>query len=153
MHLPQTVQYALRALQHIASRAPELVQAGELTAFVGARANYLSKTLHQLVRGGILMSSRGPAGGFTLAVPAATVTLERVVSVFATPDAGLCLFGGGRCGGDDRCALHARWRVVAQPMDAFFRTTTIADLLADARPSTGSWQRQSTSSSTRGVAQ
>lgn len=140
MHLSQTTQYAVRALLHIAARAPATVRAGELTGPVGAPANYLAKTLHQLVRAGILASSRGPSGGFRLAIPADAISLERVASLFTVSGEEMCLLGGGRCGANPDCVVHQRWRHVAQPMDAFFRTTTIASLHADARPSAGSSQ-------------
>ncbi len=150
MHLSQTAQYAVRALLLIASRAPELVRAGELTEAVGAPANYLSKTLHQLVRAGLLSSSRGPTGGFKLAVPADTITLQRVASLFALPDNGLCLFGGGKCGEDPDCVVHQRWQLVAQPMDVFFNTTTIADLRTNACPTSDASQSRLVNPSTRG---
>lgn len=153
MHLSQTAQYALRALLIIDSRAPDTVRAGELTESVGAPSNYLSKTLHLLVRAGILSSCRGPTGGFKLAVPPESITLQRVASLFAAPDNGLCLFGGGKCGEDPSCVVHQRWRIVAQPMDAFFNTTTIADLRADARPSSEASHRPLVSPSTRGSSQ
>lgn len=153
MHLSQTAQYALRALLYIAARAPESVRVGELTEPVGAPANYMSKTLHQLVRSGLLTSSRGPTGGFKLAVPAEEITLQRVALLFGPFDNGLCLFGGGKCGDDPKCVVHKRWRVVAQPMDAFFTTTTIADLLDDARPSFDASQPPVVGSFTRGSPQ
>ena len=153
MHLSQTAQYALRALLHIELRTPHFVPVGELAGPVGAHANYLSKTLHQLVRAGILTSCRGPAGGFKLAVPADSLTMSRVVAVFTAPASGLCLLDGGMCTGEVLCAVHRRWREVAQPMDAFFNTTTIADLRADARPSSETSQPHTVNLSTRGLHQ
>ena len=153
MLLPQTAEYALRATLRIAERqraAPDAwVRVADIAAAVDVPRNYLSKTLHQLARAGVLVSARGPAGGFRLAVPADELTLARVAGVFpashgashgASPDephaapGARCLLGTGPCGVDPTCPVHARWKPVAARMTAFFGTTTIGDVLGDAGP-------------------
>jgi Rrf2 family protein len=133
MLLPQTAEYALRATIHIAAaeeRAPgSLVRAGEVAEALGLPVNYLSKTLNQLARAGVLASSRGPAGGFRLAVPAERLSLARVAGVFTATLTGRCLLGTGPCGHDPDCPVHVRWRPVASRIEAYFADTTIADVL------------------------
>jgi Rrf2 family protein len=126
--LPQTAEYALRAVFEIARRHPTSMRVAELAAAVGAPANYLAKTLGQLARAGILNSTRGPSGGFRLAAPAEELTLHRIVSVFQDEGPRRCLLGGGRCGAQPNCAVHSRWKPVAVEVDVFFRSTTVADL-------------------------
>ncbi len=127
--LPQTAEYALRAMLHIAARHPAPVRVVDLVEAVKAPANYLSKTLHQLARAGLLVSTRGPLGGFRLAEDPELVTLDRVVEVFAGPATQRCLLGHGRCGHNPGCTIHERWKPVAENMQAFFTTTTVADLV------------------------
>ena len=62
MLLSQTSEYALRAVLYIAE-CDGPVSVGEIAEAVGVPQNYLSKTLHQLARAGVLRSARGPAGG------------------------------------------------------------------------------------------
>jgi Rrf2 family protein len=142
MLLPQTAEYALRATIRIAAReraAPRAwVRVGDLAADVDVPRNYLSKTLHQLVRAGVLVSTRGPAGGFRLAVPADALTLAQVAGVFAAPLHHRCLLGTGPCGTNPDCPVHARWKPVASGMDAFFANTTIHDVIG---PTTGADDR------------
>ena len=84
--LSQTTEYAVRAILHIATRGDgATVRANELAAQIGVPQNYLSKTLHQLARAGLLTSARGPTGGFQLAIPAESLTLQRIVSTFEPP--------------------------------------------------------------------
>lgn len=130
--LPQTAEYALRAVLHLAARHPQPVRVAELASAVSAPANYLSKTLNQLAHAGILASSRGPAGGFRLTKAPADVTLEAVVAVFVGEGDRRCLIGHGRCGHNPQCTVHAHWKPVAIEVDAFFASTTLADLLPDA---------------------
>ncbi len=133
--LPQTAEYALRATLHIASRHPESVRVSELSAAVNAPANYLSKTLNQLARAGVLASTRGPAGGFRLRREPSRVSLAQVVAVFVGGAPRRCLLGTGQCGTNPQCAVHERWKPLAGELDDFFRRTTLGDVVAG-RPTT-----------------
>jgi Rrf2 family transcriptional regulator, iron-sulfur cluster assembly transcription factor len=128
MLLPQTAEYALRAVLHIAAH-DRPVRVAEIAADLDVPQNYLSKTLHQLVRAGVLASTRGPAGGFRLAMPPDRLTLQRVVSKFATAGGRRCLLGHGPCGTIPECPVHTRWAPVAAQLRDFYEATTVADLL------------------------
>lgn len=128
MLLPQTAEYALRAVLHIASHeSPARVT--QIATAIGVPQNYLAKTLNQLVRVGILASTRGPAGGFQLAMPAEEITLERIVSAFTGMRVRRCLLGLGTCGEVQDCAAHARWSPLGAQVREFFATTRVTDLL------------------------
>ena len=67
--LSGTASYALRAVVYLASLPDhQPVRASELARAVDVPRNYLGKILHELVRAGILKSTRGKGGGFELAV-------------------------------------------------------------------------------------
>lgn len=135
MWLSSTAQTALRALIHIASCGDATpVQADQIARAIGAPRNYLSKTLHVLVRAGILDSKRGPQGGFALAVPAVELRLDRIIAPFAPTNDRRCLLGREGCGTTSRCVVHARWSVVAAEVERFLATTTVADLLGEPSP-------------------
>jgi Rrf2 family protein len=105
----------------------------QIAASLELPRNYLSKTLHQLARTGVLISGRGKNGGFQLGVPTEELTLSRIVEPFEpmTTLARHCLLGMGRCSDETACPAHHRWKVIAEPMRAFFETTTVAELLND----------------------
>jgi Rrf2 family protein len=126
--LAQTAEYALRAVLEIARCHPQPVRVAGLASTVGAPANYLAKTLGQLARAGVLTSTRGPSGGFRLAVAPARLTLDRVVAVFQDHTPRRCLLGTGPCGSQPNCAVHARWKPLVSEIEVFFRSTTVADL-------------------------
>ena len=133
MLLSQTSEYALRAVLYIAE-CDGPVSVGEIAEAVGVPQNYLSKTLHQLARAGVLRSARGPAGGFRLATPASELTLQGVVSPVAGQRGRRCLLGHGVCGEVPDCAVHACWSPVASRVRDFFATTSVADLLSHRLP-------------------
>ena len=153
MYLTHTAQYAVRALLLIASRTPKSVRVGEIATRIDAPVNYLSKILHHLVRAELLVSSRGPTGGYRLAVPEESITLRCVASVYSAPTSGHCLLRQGRCGADGSCEAHEQWIALARPMDAFFNTTTLADLRHDPRATPLTSPPLLAGSSTRGSIQ
>lgn len=129
--LTQTAQYALRAVLHIAAAPDDRpIAVGEIADAIGVPRNYLSKTLHQLGRAGVLTSTFGPGGGYRLATPPDRLTLDQVVAPF--DEAGgerHCLLGRARCSDKEACLAHAQWKGIADQIHEFFQTTTIAKLL------------------------
>jgi Rrf2 family protein len=132
--LSQTAEYALRAVLYLAgSPAGCPVRVDVIGRDLGIPANYLSKTLNALVRSGVLASTRGPRGGFRLALPADRISLEKVISPFdEIGETRRCLLGRDQCSDRDACALHAKWKATADQVAAFFRTTTVAEITCSA---------------------
>ena len=131
--LSRTAEYAMRAVLLVA-REPGggPVGAARLAEALGIPRNYLSKTLHQLGRRGILASTRGKSGGFQLARQGDQIALIEVVAPFDDlPSKRYCLLGRTACNDQSPCAAHGRWKGVAEQIGKFFRETTVADLVKD----------------------
>jgi Rrf2 family iron-sulfur cluster assembly transcriptional regulator len=93
--------------------------------------NYLSKTLHRLAKRGVLVSERGPRGGFRLAKPAGALPVREVVSEFEEiRPSGRCLMGG-LCDPLNPCVAHERWRWWTAEMTQMLDRTTVADFIAE----------------------
>jgi Rrf2 family iron-sulfur cluster assembly transcriptional regulator len=131
--LSQTAEYALRTVLLIAERGAEApVRVDRIAEELGVPRNYLSKTLHQLARAGVLSSSRGPGGGFRLAVPPARLRLVRVIEPFDDIGGGRrCLLGRPVCSDRTACRAHERWKATGEALAAFFQDTTVAELLRE----------------------
>ena len=123
--LSQTTEHAIRALLYLAGHADgETVSAERIAQALGAPANYLAKTLKTLAKHRLVTGTRGPSGGFRLAMPAA------VAEVFeAEPRIAACLLGDRPCDALHPCAAHYRWLAVRESTRAPLRRTTLADLL------------------------
>ena len=127
-----TTQYAFRAVLYVAEHgAAEPVRVDAIAAALNVPRNYLSKTLHTLARAGILRSGRGPRGGFQLASAPGDISLSSVAAPFDNIGARSCLLGRTSCGWKNPCSVHPRWESVSSALQAFFRDTTIADLLGE----------------------
>lgn len=129
--LSGTAEYALRAVVALArERGGEHTRATDLAETIAVPRNYLSKILHELTRAGILRSTRGKHGGFQLAIPPEELTLLRVVSLFdPMGERSKCLLGRPECSDTDPCPAHHRWKATAGQIAAFFRDTTVADVI------------------------
>lgn len=137
-----TAEHALRAVLLLARHAASplgsrAVSADAIAAALGAPRNYLAKTLNALAKHGIVHSARGATGGFTLAIPAESLTIAQVVDLFddraRRPQ---CLLHDRHCDATSPCEVHTRWQSMVGYAHEQFATTTVAQLLdgsADAR--------------------
>ncbi len=126
--LTHSGEYALRAVLYLAGHPPAgPVQTGEIAAALGTPRNYMGKVLNALVRAGVLESSRGPGGGFTLAAAPAELTLGAVVAPFEPPGPAVKCVLGDECG-EAGCVAHDAWGGIAESIRHFFRNTPVAAL-------------------------
>lgn len=135
--LSHTAEHALRAVLFMAARGGDtgLVKIDEIVAELHMPRNALSKTLNALVRAGVLVSERGPHGGFRLAVPSDALPIARVIAPFGSIGQGRqCLLGRVVCSDRSPCAAHATWKSVSEQLSTFFQQSTVADLLRDTPP-------------------
>lgn len=132
--LSRTGEYALRAVLLLARRSADgPVKADVIATELGLPRNYLSKTLHRLVRRGVLESERGPRGGFRLARPASVLAVSEVVAEFeAVRLSGRCVMWGRACESTEPCGAHERWRLWTGEWARLLGGTTVADLLGNA---------------------
>ena len=134
--LSRTADYALRAILVLARReVGGPIAADEIARLTGAPPNYLGKTLQALAKAGLVRGTRGPTGGFVLALAPGEITIERIGQVFAQPATPRqCLLGTGLCNAAAPCAAHANWHRLAGATREPLAATTIADLLAGPHP-------------------
>lgn len=101
LNISEAYSLALHAMAYIASQGKSRpVSAREISSGLGVSEAHLSKVLQRLTRAGILRSSRGPGGGFSLSRPEGDITLldiyESVEGPLKLDD---CLIGTKICGG------------------------------------------------------
>jgi Rrf2 family protein len=106
------------------------VTAGDCAAELGVSPSYLAKVLQVLVRGGLLSSRRGAAGGFELAREASGISCLEVIELVEGPlPSRDCLFAQAVCakGG---CALRVMCERVDKSVRAALESTSVAALAA-----------------------
>lgn len=131
MLYPQSTAYTIQALGYLATLAPgESIKARALAQVLGIPEPYLAKVLSQLVRKRFISSSKGPNGGFALAIDAKTVTLYRIMaatdSLRALEDE--CVMGLRACTSEAPCAFHDNWLKFKERVVEQAQVLTISDL-------------------------
>lgn len=131
MRFSTRTRYGLRFLIRLASQPPgELVQLSELAREENISPGYLEQIVRVLRPLGILRAMRGVGGGYTLARPAAEITLE---NIFERLEGELspvgCLADSGTCGRQDVCSTRAFWRALDEHVRNFLRGMTLEQLV------------------------
>jgi len=127
----QTVEYALRAVVHLADQAPEARTTDQIAKATLVPKAYLSKVLQGLCHAKIIQSKRGFGGGMVLAkAPSALTILEVVNAVDPIRRIRTCPLGltahGARL-----CPLHKRLDNALASVEDAFGQTTLAEVLAE----------------------
>lgn len=127
--LPQTAEYALRAMVCLSRAEPdELVPRETLVEQAHLPAAYASKVLRKLVLSGLVEGRKGWHGGFRLARPAAEVRfLDVLLAVDCDPSPDHCAFGYGPCNAKNPCPLHDSWLDLRGRFRDWATQTTLAD--------------------------
>jgi len=129
--LSQTVEYALRAVVHLADQAPAARTTDQIAAATRVPKAYLSKILQNLSHKGVVHSQRGLGGGMTLVKSPAELTILEVVNAvepigrIQTCPLGLAAHGVRLC------PLHRRVDEALALVEDAFRRTTLAEVLAE----------------------
>ncbi len=135
MHITRASDYALRVMIHLASLPPGAqVRHSELSKSTQVSGHFLSKVLQQLVRSRLIRSRRGAGGGFTLAVPATSVSLLDVVEAIEGPiRLNRCLEDGVSCARKSRCPAHSVWAEAQASVVGVLGRTSMARLARQGR--------------------
>jgi Rrf2 family cysteine metabolism transcriptional repressor len=125
------VEYALRAVVDLAARPDNgATQSREIATRQGIPESYLDQLLSALRRAGLVRSTRGAAGGYTLAKPPHAITVGDVIRAF--DGAHLTADGGPASPCGDRgtaAAVQGVRRRVQEAVRAVIEGTTIRDLV------------------------
>jgi Rrf2 family protein len=127
----RTVEYALRAVVHLAQEAPKARTTAQIAEATQVPKDYLSKILQGLAKKGIVDTQRGVGGGVSLSKTPEEVTILDVVNaVGAIVRFDTCPLGLPNHG-ENLCPLHRRMDEAMAMVEDAFRKSTLAEVLAD----------------------
>ena len=131
MRLTRYSDYALRTLLYVATNPGRTVPISEMARYYEISQNHLAKVVNELVRTGLLKSTRGRVGGVQLALPPSEIRLGQTICS-TEPDMKLIDCVG--CVIAPVCGLPA---MLGEAMAAFVATLdsyTLADLAQRSGP-------------------
>jgi Rrf2 family transcriptional regulator, nitric oxide-sensitive transcriptional repressor len=131
----QTVEYALRAVVHLAMKAPEPQTTAAIAEATKVPISYLSKVLQGLRREQIVRLQRGIGGGVSLAREPSKLSILDVVNAVEPMQRIKTCPLELKAHGKRLCALHSRMDDSLKQMENAFASTTLEELLQERNPS------------------
>jgi Rrf2 family iron-sulfur cluster assembly transcriptional regulator len=129
------VEYAIRAMTLLATQDPgHLTGAREISEAEKIPVPFLWKILRVLTRRKLVRSFKGIRGGYELARPAESISLN---DIFLATDGkdfrDVCVLGLPECDNQYPCPLHEQWEQIRGNMTEMLDHTSLADLALVAR--------------------
>ena len=130
MKLTSKGRYAVTAMLdvtiHAASGPVSLADISERQAI---SLSYLEQLFSKLRKNGLVISIRGPGGGYRLGRCSAKIAVADVISaVNESVDATKCQ-GKGNCQGGEQCLTHSLWEGLSHRIEEFLQNITLAELV------------------------
>ena len=127
--MSEAASLGLHAMAYLAARKDnDPVKVTDMARELKASANHLSKVFQTLAQHGLVISTRGPKGGFSLAAPADTINLLTVFEIFEGPlKRANCLLSERICRSNG-CILGGLVNEVGAAMAKHLTETTLADM-------------------------
>jgi FeS assembly SUF system regulator len=142
--LGKMTDYGTVVMTALAAAPDALRNAQELAQLTHLAPPTVSKLLKQLVRGGLVESSRGARGGYRLARPPASITVADVVAAFEGPIAlTRCAEHHSSCAIESSCGVRGNWRLINGAIRQALEAVTLEAMAAPLRRKAGKKSIQS----------
>ena len=136
MFLSKSFGYALRGILYIAIMQDEnrKVQIEEIATKLSVPKHFLGKIMQQVVKAGLLKSTKGPYGGFYLADETLNTSVIKLVEITdGMEQFSMCVLNFKYCNGLNPCPLHYEMEEVKRNYLSLFTKNTFGDLLKDGK--------------------
>lgn len=130
MKLTSKGRYAVTAMLDLALHSQEgPVTLAGISERQGISLSYLEQLFTRLRKQGLVTSTRGPGGGYSLSRPAREVVVADVVTaVDENVDATRC-GGHSNCHGGERCLTHDLWMDLSDQIHSFLSGISLGELM------------------------
>ena len=125
-------EYALQSVLYLALKpSGEMTNIKELTKVLEIPYHFLGKIMQDLTRKRILISLKGPTGGFALRRRPEEITLLEIVeAIDGNAFFHSCVLGFPECSSTQPCAVHGSWGSLREEIHDMLSKENIAQLAA-----------------------
>jgi Rrf2 family iron-sulfur cluster assembly transcriptional regulator len=127
-------RYAVMALADLAREGPgQTVTLADIAARQEISQSYLEQLFARLRRAGIVVSVRGPGGGYRLARPAGAIDIAEIILAVDEPIRAIRCSGiksQGCLSGGERCLTHELWEALGHQIHYFLAGVSLEDVIA-----------------------
>ena len=130
MKLTTRGRYAVTAMLDLAIHYDKgSIALADVSERQGISLAYLEQLFSQLRKRGLVTSTRGPGGGYSLSYPPAQISIAKIIdAIDENIDTTLCS-GHKNCIDDDACLTHFLWEELSTNIRAFLSAKTLGDLI------------------------
>ena len=132
LRLSKKADYALMAMKHLARKtgAPS-TSAREIAEQYDIPIELMARVLQRLVRTGLLISTQGTRGGYTLSRPSAAISIADVIQAIDGPfTVTACSSENNDCEQYSKCSIRDPLWQIKERIVATLDTVTIAEMAA-----------------------
>lgn len=138
MRITTWAEYGLICALHLAKRTGEGPITGrEIAAGERLPGDYVEQILLRLRRAGLVNSTRGARGGYSLARPPEEISVREVIAASELGTFDLhCVthpVGEERCAESQSCSIRPVWMMLQRKIDDVLESVHLSDLLVDER--------------------
>ena len=138
LRLSKKADYALIAMKHLAQKSGRSTCAREIAEEYSIPIELMAKVLQRLVRTGLLISTQGTRGGYTLGRVPASITVADVIQAIDGPlTVTACSTEKNSCEQYDRCSIRDPLWQIRERIIAALGTVSLAEMAADGDPGPG----------------
>jgi len=131
MLVTRETDYAVRTVIYLARNPNHTVSAAKIARAMHIPGSFLAKILQRLVRSRILISLRGPSGGFQLSIDPSEITLLAIMEAIQGPACiNVCAVNSKRCNMSSTCTVHPIWLDIRSYVEKRMQNQSIASLLS-----------------------
>lgn len=137
MFFSKSFGYALRGVLYVATMGEEKrkIRIEEMAARLSLPRHFLGKIMNKVAKNGILNSTKGPNGGFSLNDATLNTSLLTLVETMdGVQQFDTCLLRLKKCSEETPCPLHFLMKAQREDLMTIFVDTTIFTLMQDNKP-------------------
>lgn len=136
LRLSKLTDYGIVIMTYLAKEPAAVRAANDVSAGTRVAPPTVSKILKLLHRGGLVVSCRGPLGGYRLAREPQQISVAEVVDALEGPVAVTeCTSASGNCVQASHCSVRANWERINQAIRQALEGVTLQQMLAPATSS------------------
>lgn len=131
IRISKLADYSVVVLAALASYSGDMMSVSALSGETKLPEPTISKVLKLLSKNGIVASTRGINGGYTLSYKPEDITVERIVTAVDGPIAVTACADGSMpdCHVGDSCPVRGRWDDVNMALRNALSSVTLADMI------------------------
>jgi len=123
-------EYAIRAMMYVAQRSKEGMRVSfkEIAREIDSPESFIAKILQDLSRKGLILSIKGPNGGFYMDEKQLKVSLASIVTTIDGDHLFTgCGLGLKACNEKRPCPIHDEFKIIRTKLKAMLETTSVGE--------------------------